>query len=318
MIIRSARPPETYTRIDNDTINDNALDWRELGLLVYLLSKPNHWEVSITHLAKQRKSGKDAIRVALNFLIDAGYVMRKKRGDGNVDYVIYDTKQIATISPADQPIDQPIEEPTDPIDMEWHDDELAPVERSATTPSDIPTLETVCDDPKPENPIQGAATLNRNNPNRANPTQVTTEYKQVTTDRSRSLEVATVTTIEQATWLAHYLARRIKTANDTANPKPDKWIKDIDMILRIDNQDPRLVKSVIDYIYDTDDGAFWQPMVLSGRKLRHKFDSLNAYRLRNERHQAHQSNFANRGQSDPFWDEMQRRHHNRQIGGGNG
>lgn len=92
MIIRSIRT-QNYSVIPNLLIDDKNLDWKELGLLVYLLSKPDEWEVSVKHLQKQRKAGRDAILNMLKALRNAGYVVMKNRHEGGVDYVVYDTPQ---------------------------------------------------------------------------------------------------------------------------------------------------------------------------------------------------------------------------------
>lgn len=90
MIIRSKRT-ESFTVINNDLINDDRLDWKEIGLLVYLLSKPNNWQVCPVHLAKQRKTGRDGIYTILKSLRNAGYVEMQKQADGKTDWVVFDT-----------------------------------------------------------------------------------------------------------------------------------------------------------------------------------------------------------------------------------
>lgn len=74
-------------------LEDKALDWKALGLLVYLLSKPDDWAVSVAQLVKAKKAGEDAIRGMLKALRDAGYVVMKKQKTGEVDWLVYDTPQ---------------------------------------------------------------------------------------------------------------------------------------------------------------------------------------------------------------------------------
>lgn len=90
MIVRSKRKNH-FTVIDNDLINDDRLDWKELGLLVYLLSKPDNWEICPSHLMKQRKTGRDGIYAILKNLCDAGYASRKPNPKGGWDWVITET-----------------------------------------------------------------------------------------------------------------------------------------------------------------------------------------------------------------------------------
>ena len=42
MIIRAARPHQNYTIVHNELIEDQSLTWKARGILVYLLSKPDH------------------------------------------------------------------------------------------------------------------------------------------------------------------------------------------------------------------------------------------------------------------------------------
>jgi len=94
MIIRRQRPEANYTVIENKLIYDGSLDWRELGLLVFLLSKPDNWSISMTHLAKQKQTGKSGIESALKKLQEAGYVSKQRQSTGNVDWYIYDEPQL--------------------------------------------------------------------------------------------------------------------------------------------------------------------------------------------------------------------------------
>jgi hypothetical protein len=89
VIIRSGRK-DNFTVINNALINDGNLDWKELGLLVYLLSKPNNWVVCTAHLQKQRKTGRDGIYSMLKKLCDAGYVSKKPNPNGGWNYIVYD------------------------------------------------------------------------------------------------------------------------------------------------------------------------------------------------------------------------------------
>lgn len=89
MIIRGKRP-EQFTVIPNTILDDPRIDWRDLGLLVYLLSKPDNWSVMPQHLANQRRSGRDAIYRSLHQLQEAGYVKYLKQSTGKGDWIVYD------------------------------------------------------------------------------------------------------------------------------------------------------------------------------------------------------------------------------------
>lgn len=93
MIIRSKRT-QNFTVIPNSVLEDKSLDWKALGLLVYLLSKPDDWSVSVPQLIKAKKAGEDAIRGMLKALRDAGYVQMQRSKSGEVDWLVYDTPHI--------------------------------------------------------------------------------------------------------------------------------------------------------------------------------------------------------------------------------
>ncbi len=88
MIIRREKRAKNFTVIDNDIINDSRLDWRDLGLLIYLLSKPDNWQICTAHLVKVRKSGRDAVYASLKILCDCGYASKKPNPAGGWDWTI--------------------------------------------------------------------------------------------------------------------------------------------------------------------------------------------------------------------------------------
>ena len=89
-----------YTIVPNSTLND-SLSWEAIGLLAYLCSKPDDWEVSITQLTNQSRkspspSGRDKTYKILKELQEAGYVRKlETRAVGKftgVDYLVSPTK----------------------------------------------------------------------------------------------------------------------------------------------------------------------------------------------------------------------------------
>lgn len=81
MSIRKVKGLESdFTIVPNQAINDK-LSWAARGMLLYLCSKPDDWEVNITDLVNQttgsaRRSGRDAVRKIMDELVECGY-MRK-------------------------------------------------------------------------------------------------------------------------------------------------------------------------------------------------------------------------------------------------
>lgn len=106
MIVRSERPASNFTIIGNETLNDERLSWKARGLLVYLLSKPDHWRTNIEYLASQSPDGIHSVRSGMKELEDVGYITRRKTQDRNGQWstttTVFDTPQ-----PVDNPVDKP-------------------------------------------------------------------------------------------------------------------------------------------------------------------------------------------------------------------
>ena len=84
-----------YTMINKRTLQDPALSLRAKGLLAYLLSLPDDWQVYITELPKHSTDGIKTIRSTMRELIANGYVRKElKRGIGGLfsgqDYWVYE------------------------------------------------------------------------------------------------------------------------------------------------------------------------------------------------------------------------------------
>lgn len=70
------KKPEKYTPISNDVINDKRLSWAARGVLVYLLSKPNNWQVRNSDLLKQAPGGTKKLEAIIAELKNFGYLRR--------------------------------------------------------------------------------------------------------------------------------------------------------------------------------------------------------------------------------------------------
>lgn len=71
------RQHTTWTSVDNRVINDERLGLKALGLLVYMLSKPNDWEFRQDQLGETWGEGRDAMRSMMKTLQACGYVRRE-------------------------------------------------------------------------------------------------------------------------------------------------------------------------------------------------------------------------------------------------
>lgn len=84
---------ENYSILSNGFINDPALSYAEVGLLTFLLSKPNNWKVNVQNLVNSHTNGKDAVYAVLKSLGEKGYIEREQeQGEGGkfsqISYVV--------------------------------------------------------------------------------------------------------------------------------------------------------------------------------------------------------------------------------------
>jgi len=87
---------ENFSVLPNELLNDERLSAEQLGLLAYLLSKPNDWQVRVTQLMGRFEIGRDKTRRILATLEQYGYVKRDVvRRDGKFS----ETRYIVSDSP---------------------------------------------------------------------------------------------------------------------------------------------------------------------------------------------------------------------------
>ncbi|NYF21938.1 hypothetical protein HDC36_003414 [Xanthomonas sp. JAI131] len=110
-IVRAPRPESNYYVLSKAISEDARLSWAARGLLVYLLGKPDHWEISVESLRRQTegarvRTGRDGVYALLGELEKAGYLVRQqqRRGGGQLDGVSYAVSEVASKEPLpDQP-----------------------------------------------------------------------------------------------------------------------------------------------------------------------------------------------------------------------
>jgi hypothetical protein len=93
-IIRRKRN-RAYTVIGNRPMNDDRLSTSALGVLCYLLSRPDDWIVRPSQLKVRFDCGRDHMQTCLRELIEAGYITHERTGNlageyAGGEYVVYD------------------------------------------------------------------------------------------------------------------------------------------------------------------------------------------------------------------------------------
>ena len=71
-------PYDKYTAVNNDFVQDKVLSWEARGLLLYILSKPDDWDIYLDELIKNSSSPPNRTKTAFRELIEAGYIYRTR------------------------------------------------------------------------------------------------------------------------------------------------------------------------------------------------------------------------------------------------
>ncbi|QPM68195.1 helix-turn-helix domain-containing protein [Atribacter laminatus] len=80
MIFRVAKSREIpYVMLNKCAIYDNSLSFKAKGVLVYLLSRPDDWQIYESEIVKHSTDGKASVRAGIKELITHGYVIRQRR-----------------------------------------------------------------------------------------------------------------------------------------------------------------------------------------------------------------------------------------------
>lgn len=91
-----------YTTINNSVINDERLKPKTLGILVYLLSKPEDWKPNVQHLAKHFNESESYIRKTIKELLITGYMVQfntREKESGTFSgkyYMVYEKPKLKT------------------------------------------------------------------------------------------------------------------------------------------------------------------------------------------------------------------------------
>ena len=90
---------KNYTTISNQLFKNKGISLKAKGLMGYLLSLPNDWNLSINGIVACSKEGRRAIGNIINELIAAGYIERNQvRKNGKFigyDYFVFEQPQAA-------------------------------------------------------------------------------------------------------------------------------------------------------------------------------------------------------------------------------
>jgi len=85
-----------YVMIDKRPLENTLLSWKAKGLLAYLLSRPDDWEIILGDLIKRSTDGESAVRSALKELRSIGHVryLARERIKGQVGRAIWEVHEV--------------------------------------------------------------------------------------------------------------------------------------------------------------------------------------------------------------------------------
>lgn len=98
---------EHFTIIDNEAVQDITLSFKARGILAYLLSLPDDWQIYEQEISKHTTDGIKAVRSGIKELISSNYISRSSQRSEQgkftgYEYLVYDKPQnqaILTIMP---------------------------------------------------------------------------------------------------------------------------------------------------------------------------------------------------------------------------
>ncbi|CZF79674.1 hypothetical protein [Grimontia marina] len=95
MSIVRAKRSQNFTIIGNHVFEDGLLSFQAMGLLSYLLAKPDNWTVSVEQLVNvtqgtAKRTGREGVYNILRELKSAGFIQTKKHANGKTTYTVFD------------------------------------------------------------------------------------------------------------------------------------------------------------------------------------------------------------------------------------
>lgn len=73
-----------FAQVANQVLNDPNISLKAKGLFAYIQGKPDDWDFATNRMANESKDGPDSIYSGQKELIENGYLIRKKNGDGTL------------------------------------------------------------------------------------------------------------------------------------------------------------------------------------------------------------------------------------------
>jgi hypothetical protein len=174
-----------YVMLNKKFLEHPQLSYRAKGILSYILSKPDHWNLNVSDLVNHGKEGRDAIYSAVKELVQHGFMQhicyREHGKISHYEYIVYE-----------QPLETPIERITytSVQKKEAGTDHLYSAENPETDSweeEEVPLLSVHPDFPETAAPLDASGvTVPPGNPDPENPTQVSNDFSKELINKTRS------------------------------------------------------------------------------------------------------------------------------------
>ena len=84
-----------YAVISSEVFKPNQLSWQAMGMLCFLLEKPDNWKVVVSYLIEvtkgtKKETGREGVYNIITELKEKGFITVQKNSDGSTDYTVYD------------------------------------------------------------------------------------------------------------------------------------------------------------------------------------------------------------------------------------
>lgn len=101
MILRNEKRNREYTIIANQVLRNESLTWKARGILSYLLSMPDDWQIYLKELVKRAPDGIDSLRSGIKELEALGYITKEQARDekgkmAGYEYIVHETPKEPT------------------------------------------------------------------------------------------------------------------------------------------------------------------------------------------------------------------------------
>ena len=84
-----------YAVISSEVFKPNQLSWQAMGMLCFLLEKPDNWKVVVSYLVDvtkgtEKETGREGVYNIIKELRKKGFITHQKNKDGSTTYTVYD------------------------------------------------------------------------------------------------------------------------------------------------------------------------------------------------------------------------------------